>query len=76
MGRKLVLLDLISIEWRNISNLSYADDTIPNGRKQEGTKEPVDEGQRSRRNMGKPTADSSLMFGRNQCNTSKQLSFK
>ena len=36
----------IKIEWRNISNLRYADDTTLNGRKQRGTKEPLDESER------------------------------
>ena len=31
---------------RNINNLRYADDTILNGRKWRGTKEPLDEGER------------------------------
>ena len=31
---------------RNISNLRYADDTTLNGRKQRGTKEPLDESER------------------------------
>ena len=36
----------IKIEGRNISNLRYADDTTLNGRKQRGTKEPLDESER------------------------------
>ena len=36
----------IMISRRNINNVRYADDTIPNGRKQRGTKEPLDEGER------------------------------
>ena len=35
----------IKIAGRNINNLRYADDH-PYGRKQRGTKEPVDEGER------------------------------
>ena len=31
---------------RNINHVRYADDTIPNGRKQRGIKEPLDEGER------------------------------
>ena len=34
----------IKIAGRNTNNLRYADDT--NGRKQRGTKEPLDEGER------------------------------
>ena len=37
----------IEIAGRNISNLRYADDTTLNGRKQKGTKEPLDEGESS-----------------------------
>ena len=33
----------IKIGGRNINNLRYMDDTILNGRKQRGTKEPLDE---------------------------------
>ena len=36
----------IKIARRNIKNLRYADDTTLNGRKQRGTKEPLDEGER------------------------------
>ena len=36
----------IKIAGRNINNLRYADDTTLNGRKQRGTKEPLDEGER------------------------------
>ena len=36
----------IKIVRRNISNLRYADDTIVNGRKWRGTKEPLDESER------------------------------
>ena len=35
----------IKIAGRDINNLRYADDTIFNGRKQRGTKEPLDEGE-------------------------------
>ena len=35
----------MKIGGRNISNLRYADDTILNGRKWRGTKEPRDEGE-------------------------------
>ena len=31
---------------RNINNLGYADDTTLNGRKQRGTKEPLDESEK------------------------------
>ena len=31
---------------RNTSSLRYADDTTPNGRKQRGTKGPLDEGEK------------------------------
>ena len=34
----------IKIAGRNINNLRYADDNHPNGRKQRGTKELLDEG--------------------------------
>ena len=36
----------IKIAGKNISNLRYADDTTLNGRKQRGTKEPLDESER------------------------------
>ena len=36
----------IKIAWRNINNLRYVDDTTPMVRKQRGTKEPLDEGER------------------------------
>ena len=36
----------IKIARRNINNLRYADDTTPYGRKQKGTKEPLDESKR------------------------------
>ena len=36
----------IRIARRNINNLRYADDTHPYGRKQRGTKKPVDESER------------------------------
>ena len=36
----------IKIAGRNSNNLRYADDQHPNGRKQRGTKEPLDEGER------------------------------
>ena len=36
----------IKIPGRNIYNLRYAEDTTLNGRKQRGTKEPLDEGER------------------------------
>ena len=36
----------IKIARRNINNLRYVDDTTINGRKQRGTKEPLDEGER------------------------------
>ena len=36
----------IKIAGRNINNLRYADDTTLNGRKQRGTKEPLDESER------------------------------
>ena len=36
----------IKIAGRNINNLRYSDDTTPYGRKQGGTKEPLDEGER------------------------------
>ena len=32
--------------WENINNHRYADDTTNNGRKQRGTKEPLDKGER------------------------------
>jgi len=35
----------IKISRRNINSLSYGDDTTLNGRKQRGTKEPLDEGE-------------------------------
>ena len=35
----------IKIGRRNINNLRYADDNNSNGRKQRGTKEPLDEGE-------------------------------
>ena len=35
----------IKIDGRNINNLRYADDNNSNGRKQRGTKEPLDEGE-------------------------------
>ena len=35
----------IKIPGRNINNLRYADDNNSNGRKQRGTKEPLDEGE-------------------------------
>ena len=36
----------MNISWRNINKFRYADDTTLNGRKQRGTKEPLDEGER------------------------------
>ena len=36
----------IKVARRNINNLRYAEDTTLNGRKQRGTKGPVDEGER------------------------------
>ena len=36
----------IKIARRDINNLRYAEDTTLNGRKQRGTKGPVDEGER------------------------------
>ena len=36
----------IKIARRNSNNLRYADDTTPYGRKQKGTKEPLDESER------------------------------
>ena len=39
-------LKLIKIARRNLSNLRYADDTPPYGRKRRGTKEPLDEDER------------------------------
>ena len=36
----------IKIAGRNINNLRYADDTTLTGRKQKGTKEPLDESER------------------------------
>ena len=36
----------VKIAGRNINNFRYADDTIPYGKKQRGTKEPLDEGER------------------------------
>ena len=38
----------IKIAWRHINNLRYADDTTPSGRKQRGTKEPLDVGERGK----------------------------
>ena len=38
----------IKIAWRHINNLRYADDTTPRGRKQRGTKEPLDVGERGK----------------------------
>ena len=35
----------IKVGGRDINNLRYTDDTIFNGRKQRGTKEPLDEGE-------------------------------
>ena len=35
----------IKANGRNINNLRYADDNNSNGRKQRGTKEPLDEGE-------------------------------
>ena len=35
----------IKIAGRNINNLRYPDDTTLNGRKQRGTKEPLDDGE-------------------------------
>ena len=36
----------IKIAGRNINNLKYSDDDYPNGRRQRGTKNPPDEGER------------------------------
>ena len=36
----------IKIAGTNINNLRYADDNHPYGRKQRGSKEPLDEGER------------------------------
>ena len=36
----------LKIAGRNITNLRYVDDTMLNGRKQRGTKEPLDENER------------------------------
>ena len=36
----------IKIAGKNISNLRYADDNTLNGRKQRGTKEPLDESEK------------------------------
>ena len=39
----------IKIIRRNISNLRYADNTIPEGKKQRGTKEPLDDSESGER---------------------------
>ena len=39
----------IKITGRNINNLKYADDSLPYGRKQRGTKEPLEETERRKR---------------------------
>ena len=36
----------IKIAGRNVNNFRYADDTTLSGRKQRGTQEPLDEGER------------------------------
>ena len=38
----------IKIARRNSNNLRYADDTTPYGRKQKGTKEPLDESEKGK----------------------------
>ena len=42
----------IKIAGRNINNLRYADDTTFYGRKQRGTKQPLDEGERGEWELG------------------------
>ena len=42
----------IKIARRNISNLSYADDTTLNGRKRRGTEEPLDDSERGSEKAG------------------------
>ena len=42
----------IKIAGRNINNLRYSDDTTPYGRKQGGTKEPLDKGERETEKAG------------------------
>ena len=41
----------IKIVRRNINNLRYADDNHPYGRKQRGSKEPLDESERRVKNL-------------------------